>query len=54
MKVLIMAAGVGSRISRHLQGQPKCCVDINGKPLTPHTIESLKKEGITNIAIVTG
>ncbi len=54
MKVLIMAAGVGSRISRHLQGQPKCCVDINGKPLIKHTFELLKKKGITNIAIVTG
>ena len=54
MKVLIMAAGVGSRISRHLQGQPKCCVDINGKPLIRHTLELLKKKGITDIAIVTG
>jgi choline kinase len=54
MKVLIMAAGVGSRISRHLQGQPKCCVDINGKPLIRHTFELLKKKGITDIAIVTG
>ena len=54
MKVLLMAAGVGSRISRHLQGQPKCCVDINGKPLIRHTFELLKKKGITDIAIVTG
>lgn len=54
MKVLIMAAGVGSRISRHLQGQPKCCVDIDGKPLIKHTFELLKKKGITDIAIVTG
>lgn len=54
MKVLIMAAGVGSRISRHLQGQPKCCVDINGKPLIKHTFELLNNKGITNIAIVTG
>ncbi len=54
MKVLIMAAGVGSRISRHLQGQPKCCVDVDGKPLIRHTFELLKKKNITNIAIVTG
>lgn len=54
MKVLIMAAGVGSRISRHLQGQPKCCVDIDGKPLIRHTFELLKKKGVTDIAIVTG
>jgi len=54
MRVLIMAAGVGSRISRYLHGQPKCCVDIDGKPLIKHTMELLNKKGITNIAIVTG
>jgi choline kinase len=54
MKVLIMAAGVGSRISRHLHGQPKCCVDVNGKPLIRYTVELLKKKGVSNIAIVTG
>ncbi len=54
MKVLIMAAGVGSRISRHLQGQPKCCVDIEGKPLIKYTFELLNKKGIKDIAIVTG
>ncbi len=54
MKILIMAAGVGSRISRHLHGQPKCCVDVNGQPLIRYTVELLKKKGINNIAIVTG
>lgn len=54
MKVLIMAAGVGSRISRHLLGRPKCCVDVGGKPLIRYTFELLNKKGITDIAIVTG
>lgn len=54
MKVLIMAAGVGSRISRHLQNHPKCCVDIQGKPLIKHTFELLNRKGISNIALVTG
>lgn len=54
MKVLIMAAGVGSRISRHLQNQPKCCVDIQGKPLIKTTFELLNRKGLTNIAVVTG
>ncbi len=54
MKVLIMAAGVGSRISRHLQNQPKCCVDIEGKPLIKITLELLNRRGLTNVAIVTG
>jgi len=54
MKVLIMAAGVGSRISRHLQSQPKCCVEIQGKPLIKHTFDLFNRKGIHNIAIVTG
>jgi len=49
-----MAAGVGSRISRHLQNQPKCCVDIEGKPLIKATLELLNRRGLYNIAIVTG
>jgi len=54
MKVIIMAAGVGSRISRHLKDHPKCCVDIQGKPLIQHTMELLNSEGITDIAIISG
>jgi len=49
-----MAAGVGSRISRHLQNQPKCCVDIEGKPLIRITLALLNRRGLTNVAIVTG
>lgn len=49
-----MAAGVGSRISRHLQNQPKCCVDIEGKPLIKTTMELLNRRGLTQVAIVTG
>ncbi len=54
MKVLIMAAGVGSRITRHLQNQPKCCVDIEGKSLIKTTMELLNRRGLTQVAIVTG
>jgi choline kinase len=54
MKALIMAAGIGSRISRHLNGQPKCCVKIGDVELIKYTFDLLNKKGITNIAIVTG
>jgi choline kinase len=54
MKALIMAAGIGSRISRHLSGQPKCCVKINEIELIRYTFELLNKKGIKDIAIVTG
>lgn len=54
MNVLILAAGRGTRISRYLEGKPKCMVDIGGKPLIKYTIELLKSKGIKNIGIVLG
>ncbi len=54
MKALLLAAGRGTRISRYLQGNPKCTVDIVGQPLVIYTINMLKKKGITDVAIVTG
>jgi choline kinase len=48
MKVLIMAAGIGSRISRHLNGQPKCCVKIGEIELIKYTVALLNKKGITD------
>ena len=38
MKVLLLAAGRGTRISRYLNGNPKCTVDIGGKKLIEYTI----------------
>lgn len=54
MKILLMAAGVGSRISRHLNGQPKCCVEICAKPLIKYTFELLNSFAIKDIGIITG
>ena len=54
MKALIMAAGMGSRISRHLSGKPKCCVKINDQELIQYTFDLLNRKGINDIAIVTG
>ena len=54
MKALIMAAGIGSRISRYLNNQPKCCVKIGDIELIRYTFELLNKKGIEDIAIVTG
>lgn len=54
MKVLILAAGVGTRISRYLGDHPKSCVDIGGKPLIRRTMELFYRHNLTDIAIVTG
>lgn len=55
MKVLILAAGRGTRISRYLSGNPKCTVDIGDeKKLIQYTVDLLRSRGITQIGIVVG
>lgn len=55
MKAILLAAGRGTRISRYLDGNPKCTVDLgNGTKLIEYTISMLKKKGITEIALATG
>jgi len=54
MKILIMAAGKGTRISRHIHGKPKCCVEFQGEPLIRRTVRLLTEMNIGEIGIVTG
>ena len=55
MRAILLAAGRGTRISRFLDGNPKCTVDLgNGIKLIEYTIAMLKKKGITEIALATG
>ena len=54
MKVLLLAAGRGTRISRYLAGNPKCTVDIGGQKLIQYTIELFPKKGINHIAMEQG
>lgn len=54
MKVLLLAAGRGTRISRYLSGNPKCTVNIGNQKLIQYTIDMLHRKGITEIAMVTG
>lgn len=55
MKVLILAAGRGTRISRYLSGNPKCTVDIGGgQCLIQYTVDLLHSRGVKEIGIVLG
>lgn len=50
-----MAAGKGTRISRHIGGKPKCTLDIGGGlTLIEDTVRKLKGGGISEIALVVG
>lgn len=53
MKAILLAAGIGSRISREV-AKPKSLLDIgNGIPLIRHTVELLLSNGI-EVAVVVG
>ena len=53
-KAIIMAGGKGTRISSVASDIPKPMIKICGKPSLQYQIECLKKNGITDITLVTG
>ena len=54
MKVFILAAGVGSRLSRFSQGKPKCLLNVGGKTLIKRLVEQFQKYNISDITLITG
>lgn len=52
MKAILMAAGIGSRMSSFCVC-PKCTLDVDGKPLIARTVDMLLDAGI-EVAVVTG
>lgn len=54
MRAILLAAGMGTRISRYLSGKPKCTVEIGGTTLIEYTVDLLNKKGIRDVAIVLG
>ena len=53
MKVLLLAAGLGTRLRPITNTIPKCLVPINGKPLLEYWLENLTQIGITQFIINT-
>ncbi len=54
MKAIILAAGMGTRISRFIEERPKCMVDIGGKTLIRYTVDLLRSKGIKDIVVAVG
>lgn len=53
MKAILLAAGVGSRISNDIGQIPKSMLNVNGQPLIVHTVELLQKNHI-EVVVITG
>jgi choline kinase len=55
MKAILLAAGRGTRISRHIDGKPKCTVPLgDGTTLIEHSVDLLRRKGIDSIVLVLG
>lgn len=54
MKVVILCGGKGTRLSEETKTRPKPLVDIGGKPILRHIIESYVKYGFRDFKLATG
>jgi histidinol-phosphate/aromatic aminotransferase/cobyric acid decarboxylase-like protein/GTP:adenosylcobinamide-phosphate guanylyltransferase len=54
MQGLILAAGMGNRLGKYTQDQTKCMIQVSGKTLIEHALDSLSEAGASRVVIVTG
>ena len=54
MKVIILAGGLGTRISEETADKPKPMVDIAGRPILWHLMNIYAKQGMSEFIIATG
>lgn len=54
MKIIILAAGQGSRLRPLTNEKPKCMVEYKNKPLIDYLMQAIKASKIDNIAVIGG
>lgn len=56
MKIIILAAGQGTRLRPYTNDRPKCMVELKGKPLLHRQLDSIYQCGVASddIALATG
>lgn len=52
--VIIIAAGLGSRLKKYTNNLPKCMLDFGGKTLLQRQIEAYESCGLNNISVIRG
>ena len=54
MRVIILAAGQGTRLRPLTNERPKCMVELDNKPLIKYQLDLFEKFNVTDINVVTG
>lgn len=54
MRIIILAAGQGTRLRPLTNNKPKCMVELDGKPLIKYQLDLFSKFDIKDINVVTG
>lgn len=54
MKVIILAAGQGTRLRPYTDDRPKCMVELAGRPLLHHQLDVLRQAKLDDITVVGG
>jgi glucose-1-phosphate thymidylyltransferase len=54
MRAVIPVAGVGTRLRPHTYSLPKVLLNVGGKPILAHILDSLIEQNITKATIITG
>src|SRR5712671_2606262 len=54
MRMIVLAAGQGTRLRPLTDDRPKCLVDLGGRPVLAWTIAAARAAGITDIVVIGG
>ena len=54
MKAVILAAGVSRRLYPLTYNTPKCLIELGGKSILNHQLDSLIESGINDVTFIVG